>query len=136
MWIIYANATHPDSQTRGQIDLIFDGKEVAAQQCVGDYQSMIEGEADPQLQYVDAATFEVVDKTALAANLSADTVVADGTSEVVLAGLPMAFTVSVNGEEVEVDDGSLEFSTDAPGSYFIQCQAAKYIAESYTVYAI
>ena len=136
MWIIYTDDTHPNSQYHGAIELIFDGKEAAALECVTTHQAHVAGEADPQAEYVDLATLQPVAKTVLGASLSASSVAADGVSEVTLSGLPVPFTVMINGDDVIVDDGSLEFSTDTPGEYTIMCQSAQYLTESFTVYAV
>ncbi|MFC3051662.1 hypothetical protein [Kordiimonas pumila] len=136
MWIIYINASHPDAQKHGAINLLSDSDFLSAVACMGAYHSIIEGSADPQVHYVDVATETVMDKTALGAILSTTTFTADGVAEAVLSGLPLPFNVLVNNEVVTVSDGSLEVTAEETGTIRILCQSAKYFEERYTVYAI
>jgi hypothetical protein len=74
-------------------------------------------------------------RAALTATWNAETVSADG-SEIVLSGLPIPCTVFVDGGAVIVEDGSLEFSADAPGEYNFRVNEVEYLEQEWTINAI
>lgn len=134
-WVIYNNDQHPDPRIRGEIELVYEGDEAMAQQCVRSNQTLIEAVADPQNDYVDVATETVMAKQALALALDKDTIVADGIDQAVLSGLPVPFDVEVNGAIVTVSDGTLEISTTDAGVHRICVGSAAYHQQRFKVYA-
>ena len=89
---------------------------------------------NPETHYV--LDGEVTEKSELSATWSAETVAADGTAEIVLSTLPIPCTVYVDGAAVVVEDGSLEFSTEAIGEYKIQVNEAAYLEKEWTINAV
>ena len=75
-------------------------------------------------------------KTELSATWSAETVAADGTAEIVLSTLPIPCTVYVDGAAVVVEDGSLEFSTEAIGKYRIYINEVAYLEKEWIINAV
>ena len=76
-------------------------------------------------------------KTEFTATWDAITVAADGVAEIVLSGLPVPCIVLIDYEHsVEVTDGSLEFTADAPGTYSVVVDEVAYIRQEWTVDAI
>ena len=61
---------------------------------------------------------------------------ADGTAEIVLSTLPIPCTVYVDGAAVVVEDGSLEFSTEAIGEYKIRVNEAAYLEKEWIINAV
>ena len=135
-WIIYNDETHPQYHKRGKIISVFEGDQSSAEVCLEQYQSILEGEADPRIHYVDTETHQRTDKSSLTLALSKDTITADGVDEAQLTGLPIPCTVKISEEEVELDDGSLEFSTDMPGIYRVFVTMPASVSEEVTIYAI
>ena len=89
---------------------------------------------NPQTHYV--LDGEVTEKSELSATWSAETVAADGTAEIVLSTLPIPCTVYVDGAAVVVEDGSLEFSTEAIGEYKIRVNEAAYLEKEWIINAV
>ena len=75
-------------------------------------------------------------KTELSATWSAETVAADGTAEIVLSTLPIPCPVYVDGAAVVVEDGSLEFSTEAIGKYRIYINEVAYLEKEWIINAV
>ena len=78
----------------------------------------------------------VTEKSELSATWSAETVAADGTAEIVLSTLLIPCTVYVDGAAVVVEDGSLEFSTEAIGEYKIRVNEAAYLEKEWIINAV
>jgi len=78
----------------------------------------------------------IAERTALSASWDNTTVAADGTSEIVLSGLPVPCTVYIDGNAVLVEDGSLEFSADAPGDYNVRVDEVAHLEQEWTVNAV
>ena len=89
---------------------------------------------NPETDYV--LDGEVTEKSELSATWSAETVAADGTAEIVLSTLPIPCTVYVDGAAVVVEDGSLEFSTEAIGEYKIRVNEAAYLEKEWIINAV
>ena len=89
---------------------------------------------NPETHYV--LDGEVTEKSELSATWSAETVAADGTAEIVLSTLPIPCTVYVDGAAVVVEDGSLEFSTEAIGEYKIRFNEAAYLEKEWIINAV
>ena len=89
---------------------------------------------NPETHYV--LDGEVTEKSELSATWSAETVAADGTAEIVLSTLPIPCTVYVDGAAVVVEDGSLEFSTEAIGEYKIRVNEAAYLEKEWIINAV
>lgn len=75
-------------------------------------------------------------KQELTASWSALSVEADGTSEIVLSPLPIPCTVYLDGNVVVVEDGSLEFSTEAVGFYKVMINEPAYLQKEWTINAV
>lgn len=51
---------------------------------------------------------------------------ADGTDSIFVSDLPIPFTVEIDGEQYEIDDGIFEFKTTVPGIYKISAATFPY----------
>ena len=78
----------------------------------------------------------IAERTAMSASWDSTTVTADGTSEIVLSGLPEPCEVYIDGNAVSVNDGSLEFSTGSPGDYTVRVDEVAFLEEEWTVNAV
>ena len=78
----------------------------------------------------------ITEKAEISATWSAETVTADGSSEIVLSTLPTPCTVYIDGEIVSVEDGSLEFSTSAVGYYHIKINEPAFLEKKWVINAI
>ena len=63
------------------------------------------------------------------------TVQADGSDTVTISGLPIPCSVTVNGQTVTVDDGTLELTFDLPGDYPVKLTADGYIPLEVVIHA-
>lgn len=98
------------------------------------FQSMgnvIEGAYDDTLYYV--VDYIPTERPKL--NLSSLTLKADGVETINATGLPIPFIVGIDGEDYEITDGSLEFSTPIPGEYQVQAKTFPYTDEIFTIIA-
>ena len=101
-----------------------------------------EGEAVIEVdEFVDCSTNYIKDgsvtsKASLGAAWSAESVVADGTSEIALSGLPIPCTVYVNDQAINVDDGSLEFSTSDIGYHRVMIDEPEYLRQEWLINAV
>lgn len=77
----------------------------------------------------------VTDRQALGASWDKTSIVADGSDEAVLSGLPVPCEVTVDGTPVTVEDGTFEFSAGTPGAYVIRVDEPAYLVEEWTVNA-
>jgi hypothetical protein len=95
-------------------------------------------EADAPTAYMIQidGVWEQRQKTALAASWSADSVTANGTAEIVLSQLPIPCTVYLDGDVVVVEDGSLEFSTEAVGFYKVMVDEPAYLQKEWVINAV
>jgi len=84
--------------------------------------------------YVSDGT--ITEKAEISATWSAETVTADGSSEIVLSTLPTPCIVYIDGEAVSVEDGSLEFSTSAVGYYHIRIDEPAFLEKEWVINAI
>ena len=75
-------------------------------------------------------------KHELTASWSADSVTANGTAEIVLSPLPIPCTVYLDGDVVVVEDGSLEFSTEAVGFYRVMVDEPAYFQKEWVINAV
>lgn len=82
------------------------------------------GETDTH--YVNVVTGQVLNRPKMSVSVTTNSIPADGVSEAVISGLPNPTTASVNGNEVTVTDGTLEFSADLPGVYRIDLKSWPY----------
>jgi hypothetical protein len=69
--------------------------------------------------YVDLETHQPVAKTPLTYSAPSLTVPADGTTELVISGLPVPASARGPFGKILVEDGSLELTFDTPGSYTV-----------------
>ena len=93
-----------------------------------------EGNIASDTHYVSEGV--IAERTALSASWDSTTVVADGASEIVLSGLPVPCSVYIDGNAVLVEDGSLEFSADAPGDYNVRVDEVAHLEQEWTVSAV
>lgn len=101
--------------------------------------NFIEGASDGSINWENTWVSDgtLTAKTEFTATWDAITVAADGVAEIVLSGLPVPCTVLIDYEHsVEVTDGSLEFTADAPGTYSVVVDEVAYIRQEWTVDAI
>lgn len=77
---------------------------------------------DDQTQYIVNGEFA----TRPEVSISKTEIVADGV-DVAVIDLGEPFVVVVNGETYEIEDGSLEFSTDMPGVYTLEIDHFPYM---------
>jgi len=85
--------------------------------------------------WVDSGS--LANRSELTATWDATTVVADGVTEIVLSGLPIPCSVVVDGDQtIVVEDGSLEFSADAIGTYAIVVDEVAYTRQEWVVNAV
>ena len=75
-------------------------------------------------------------KHELIAAWSAESVAADGASEIVLSPLPIPCTVYLDNDVVVVEDGSLEFATEAVGFYRVMVNEPAYLLKEWTINAV
>lgn len=61
--------------------------------------------------------------------------IADNIDSIIIIGLPIPCTITVDGAEYQVDDGEFEFTTDTAGVYRIVVEAFPYIPTSWEVTA-
>ena len=134
-WVIYYDNTYAKEHLRGEVVLIVEGSEAEAVASVGAAQSLLEGEIDSETQYVDPVTKAVTDKTSLSLSLSKDTIAANGVDAAVLSGLPVPVEVIVGDQTVLGTDGSLEVTSDVPGSIPVFVVTAQNLVEGFTIYA-
>lgn len=78
-------------------------------------------EADPATQYVDVAAQTVVPRPTLAG--FDRTSLAVGSDEVATLTVGAPFVATINGEAVEVADGTLELDAGYPGTYRVVVEA-------------
>lgn len=91
-------------------------------------------DVNPETQYIFNG--EVGERAALTATWNAETVAADGTTEIVLSMLPVPCTVYIDQETVLVEDGSLEFSADEPGEYYVRVNEAAFLEKEWLINAV
>ena len=95
---------------------------------------VIADDADDLTHYV--VDGQLRERSAITAAWSSESVLADGSTEIVLSPLPSPCTVSVDGTEVIVSDGSLEFSTSAVGQYVVALDEAAYQPKEWVINAV
>lgn len=96
-------------------------------------ETVMEGLANDALQYVKGGVVKM--KQPLGAVWSSQQVLSDGIDEIVLDGLPIPCTVSVDGDPFLVEDGNFEFSTEDIGTYKVQVNHPEYILETWEIEA-
>ena len=108
---------------------------VGLQACEGAF--ILEGAMADETQYVDTLLGKLVEKPALGAALKGGRIRANGLAEAVISGLPdpTRVTVEPGGWVYTVTDGAFEFSTEAPGTYTIECVARNKLPAVFTVEA-
>lgn len=90
-------------------------------------ETALEGMADDATQYYDVRDKVLRQKPVIEPVIDKEYVVADGIDEISLSGLPVPCVVHINGEDIPVDDGSLELSIDQPGVYRVRVSAKYHI---------
>lgn len=114
------------------------GSEQSALNCAKANQAVIATTVDdPDVNFVDlSGTPSLIGRQKLTLALDKSTINADGIDEAQLTGLPQPITLLINGAEVEVTDGSLEFSTEEVGRHEVCVCEASYLDESFEIYAV
>ena len=73
--------------------------------------------------------------TPLPATWNKTSITADGVDEAVLSDLPIPCTVYLDDQEIVVDDGSFEFSTDDAGIYRVRVDAVAHTGITWEIVA-
>ncbi len=95
-------------------------------QAQGGGETAIEGRASDVTEYFDIVEGVIKSRPVIEATMSKTEIVADGVDELVISPLPIPTTVRVQGNEVIVMDGSLEFSTSLAGPLDFRLDAFPY----------
>lgn len=137
-WAFYYNETHDLPQMHGFLAMNFGGNEADIVDNIKPNMSYI---ACPKNitnseYYFDISTAAFVQKTDASFSVNKNTIIADGIDECIVSNLPMPCTLTVNADEVTVDDGTLELTSDTPGKYCITCQTAQHYLWEVTIYAV
>jgi len=98
--------------------------------------AFIKGKANDEIQYIDAVTSEILNKTELPATVDKIEILANEEDIVIISNLPNPSIVKINeAEGYEVTDGSFEFTVDTPGEYSLLCSAFPYLDKEFIVNA-
>ncbi|MEH2508705.1 hypothetical protein V1291_000059 [Nitrobacteraceae bacterium AZCC 1564] len=98
---------------------------------------------DPTTNFVDltAAPKKIVPKQPIVLSQDKETIIADGSDESVISGIPEGayVTVTLNGKTPQfsgvVTDGQIEISSDVPANYLITVTAQNMLAATLAVVA-
>lgn len=85
--------------------------------------------------YVDISTIEVKERMPLNAILNKTSILADDVDEIILSNLPIPCDVYLDGQIVEITDGSFEFSTPDVGYYKLKIDHVAYLKEEWEIEA-
>ena len=89
-----------------------------------DGEDLYPGAVDGQTRYIDAAAYEDRERQPIPwTGPDPLTVPADGTTELVIGGLPAPTTVRILDTVDVVDDGTYEFTLNAPGTFTLELDA-------------
>lgn len=99
---------------------------------------LIDGRWDTITHYVDVSSEMPIVRLRpeIIAGPSMLIMAADRDHSIVISGLPIPCTVTVDGNAYTIDDGEFEFTTDTTGTYKISVEAFPYIPTSWEVTAV
>lgn len=109
--------------------------DMAVAQARGDNELVVAEDAEDSRHYFDLVTLQRLDRPAMNAVISANTITADGVSEVHLIDLPVPCRVTVGKTVYDVLDGRLDISFDTPGRYILMAEAFPYLPAEFEVIA-
>lgn len=99
-------------------------------------QSIMEGECNDALHYVDVATKTIKDKLPIGGVLNKPTVTANGLDSCIISGLPNPTTALCENKLYTVTDTTFEATFTLPGTYKIILNAQNRLQQEFTVTAI
>lgn len=123
------------NEADGQIQSVFYGTGETAELQVEPRESfLISGNYPDDQYYFDKTDQTMREQPDIPAELSKDTLVADGQDSIVISGLPtddlngnaVETEVRINRHTYQVPDGELEFTVNAPGLHRISCRATNH----------
>lgn len=122
----------------GSISTVYDSKPAMTEETMkrlyGDLQFIWADEQISAEQYwINEGVIEP--KLEITAVWDATEVVADGTSEIILSGLPVPCTVFIDRQPVVIEDGSLIFSADVEAEYQLYINEIAYLHKEWVIYA-
>jgi hypothetical protein len=122
---------------QGRIDSIYSGPDFEAQlQAQGGLEVvLIADDLDDVTAYISGGA--VQPKQPISLITTNTPLIADGTDEVIISGIPPGVQVQwPDGQTDIVTDGEIRFSVDFPGTYTFQFTAVPYLDKEITVEAI
>ena len=128
-WAIY--------NQQGRIDSIYSGPDFEAQlQAQGGLEVVpIADDLDDVTAYISGG--DVQPKQPMSLITTNTPLIADGTDEVIISGIPSGVQVEwPDGQIDTVTDGEIRFSVDLPGTYTFQLTAVPYLDQEITIEAI
>ena len=128
-WAIY--------NQQGRIDSIYSGPDFEAQlQAQGGLEVVpIADDLDDVTAYISGG--DVQPKQPMSLITTNTPLIADGTDEVIISGIPSGVQVEwPDGQVDTVTDGEIRFSVDLPGTYTFQLTAVPYLDQEITIEAI
>ena len=128
-WAIY--------NQQGRIDSIYSGPDFEAQlQAQGGLEVVpIADDLDDVTAYISGG--DVQPKQPMSLITTNTPLIADGTDEVIISGIPSGVQVEwPDGQVDTVTDGEIRFSVDLPGTYTFQFTAVPYLDKEITIEAI
>ena len=128
-WAIY--------NQQGRIDSIYSGPDFEAQLQAQDGLEvvLIADDLDDVTAYISGGA--VQPKQPISLITTNTPLIADGTDEVIISGIPSGVQVEwPDGQVDTVTDGEIRFSVDLPGTYTFQLTAVPYLDQEITIEAI
>ena len=128
-WAIY--------NQQGRIDSIYSGPDFEAQlQAQGGLEVVpIADDLDDVTAYISGG--DVQPKQPMSLITTNTPLIADGTDEVIISGIPSGVQVEwPDGQVDTVTDGEIRFSVDLPGTYTFQFTAVPYLDQEVTIEAV
>ena len=128
-WAIY--------NQQGRIDSIYSGPDFEAQlQAQGGLEVVpIADDLDDVTAYISGG--DVQPKQPMSLITTNTPLIADGTDEVIISGIPSGVQVEwPDGQVDTVTDGEIRFSVDFPGTYTFQFTAVPYLDQEVTIEAV
>ena len=122
---------------QGRIDSIYSGPDFEAQlQAQGGLEVVpIADDLDDVTAYISGG--DVQPKQPMSLITTNTPLIADGTDEVIISGIPSGVQVEwPDGQVDTVTDGEIRFSVDLPGTYTFQFTAVPYLDQEITIEAI
>ena len=122
---------------QGRIDSIYSGPDFEADlQAQGGLEVVpIADDLDDVTAYISGGDVQL--KQPMSLNTTSTSLIADGTDEVIISGIPSDVQVEwPDGQIDTVTDGEIRFSVDLPGTYTFQLTAVPYLDQEITIEAI